>query len=250
MKLKLFFLIIFLILLNCKPSKDSPIYPVKQEQRFIVDNTSEKLINTYEPPLELIAEEHLIIELTMDVDNDESNDFLLISSYNETWEDIQIRQLRIYPFDESTEIATFTKSDTLFQCVDSSYVYPDSLYTYQYFSHDSIYECQTPDIKKLLQVHSNLYPEIYNEGDTIQENIEWSNQLVQVAYMDSSRYHIFEGIAIYTVIREIYWGPWINGQSHYIVFRKKIDGIYKYGWINMSCLEYWGVRIYATAIEN
>ena len=241
---KYYYLIILLIgCISCnKDDSDS-------NEPFIVgDIVTNSFYTLYDPPLELLAsipEEIYNINSmsdSLDIDKDGLIDFILYCE-NELVFMGEYQATTINVFNKNFEIAFET--------------YTDSMNHYNFTLNDTVYDVYYDFEKNYIPpVPYNVtkyygwfdQPKKVEEGDSITDNLYWTNSSLAFSIRDSSTMIISDAANIQ--VRNLEDGNWIGSGVKYVVIKLKKNELTYYGWIKVELIDPSRAYIYETYFQK
>jgi hypothetical protein len=204
-----------------------------------ISNTFNEL-KIFIPPLELRAIIPNQKEYLMDIDNDGTPDFALISKHIISSGGLKYGYSAIRPLNNWSEISAI---DTLLltrECVS------DLTHSITQYTNFSKYQCSlnNSDISK--GSSTSRYPMIYDNQDKLSYSGIWSADEMQLSYYDSTFSYYSPVYYYYRVVR----GIWNEQQEKYVGVKLNKDNKTRFGWIKLSIENHKDVKLHEFAIQK
>lgn len=194
-------------------------------------------VHTYPSP-QIVGD----FDLDLDVDEDGYIDIRFLG-YWDNW-DPGVKYTQINSTNDSVEIALMRLPDTLFCCVESFYDTSNNqtYWSSTYSNTEWYYNC---DGNETIQSTYIETPNPYNLGDTLNKQILWTNSDVILAEK-SLTLHI---TGDYNWIYYTKYSFWLDLNKKYIVYRKRSNGVWNYGWVQLWVTGYDELQIFEYAYK-
>ena len=232
---------------------EGPIWQFKTFRFRVGVNTNIINIHKFSPPLE-IGNHGSKITKSLDVDEDELFDFQF---YVYSWHSLGGHggnEFTIQTLNDKFEIIYTEVNDSIRQCTYYGRDFYDRPMIVKYSYNNLIsYICQVGGVDILKRIDYCEYAIPYNYGDSISYSENWKaySQLIlnNMSYNNTEGYYDRTN-QIYRINNSVFRNGFFNSDTiRYLVFRKKINEDYKFGWLKLS-VNSWGVNIHEYAIQK
>ncbi len=239
------FLISILTWVQCKkdnPSGSTPSFVIGKFNPYFLTK------QLFDPPIE-IDKNHPGYDIEeIDVNSDGIKDFKLMSSEQLSPSGLFKRYASITPLHANIEISFVEIPDTSFKCITGNNYNGDSVVSITYYNSDTLFQCIVDDT--IFNICQEKYPVKYEFGYRLNDDMDWTNDEIEFANLNYSFYDNFENNIIYWIYYKLKRSNWNGLSAGYLLFRLKVNGHYKYGWVLLEIYDYKGMRIFEIVCEN
>ena len=178
---------------------------------------------------------------SLDIDNDGQYD-ILFSTYASFWDEIEYTQ--ISALNNSVQFNVKLATDSII--LNSNNQNPNIICDSVLYNPSSGY-IDDPTYNTLIAIDSTYFPLRFHRWDTINTNAHkyvWKNEglfayrRTGYPYSNYSKY--------YSIIKDF----GVSIPEDFMCFRKKVNGQYKFGWIELSIINYSWVECYRYAFQK
>jgi len=214
------------------------------------------LINLYEfdPPQQIIPQDWPFTERIIDFDDDGNNDIRFQLSYSHSPGGSGQVNYMIQPAKDNIELQFIELTDSIKKCVELSTFRDFPLISRHTYNSLSLYNCTgRSDLLIDIETHNLAIPAYFD--DSISSSYQWTNgRNLTMKYLwygsPGSGEPYFDRAE-----QTYYWNDllirrgFFVDQFWYVIFRKKVDDEYLYGWINLQ-IDRGSIYIYEYAIQT